>query len=106
MVKRLLVAAAVVVIIATLIVAPRLRQPRPEIVIDTLPDVRMQPRCDKEQRVETADSLEQVLRSEFVGCVIVTKDKFLNMTGRAHIPIRGGVTVIGERGELGSRPGL
>jgi hypothetical protein len=106
MLKILLVAAAAVVVIAAVILAPRLRGPRPEIVIGNLPDIRVQPRCDIEQRVETPDQLEQVLRSEFVGCVVVTKNKFLNMTGRAEIPIRGGVTVIGERGELGSRPSL
>jgi hypothetical protein len=50
--------------------------------------------------------LEQVLRSDFVGCVVVAKDKFLNMTGRSSIPIKSGVRLKGERGELGSRPSL
>jgi hypothetical protein len=54
--------------------------------------------------VETPDQLEQVLRSDFVGCVVVAKDKFLNMTGS--IPINSGVWLQGERGELGSRPSL
>jgi hypothetical protein len=106
MLKKLLVAAGAVLVIALVISAPRLRGPRPEIVLRNLPPDRIQPRCHKEQRVETPDQLEQVLRSDFVGCVIVTKNKFLNMTGRAGIPIRGGVTLIGERGELGSRPSL
>jgi hypothetical protein len=56
--------------------------------------------------VETPDQSEQVLRSDFVGCVVVAKDKFLNMTGRSSIPINSGVWLKGERGELGSRPSL
>lgn len=106
MLKKLLVAAVAALVIAAVISALWLRRPRPQIVIADLPDERVQPRCDREQRVETPDQLEQVLRSDFVGCVIVTKNKFLNMTGRAEIPVKDGVKLMGERGELGSRPSL
>jgi hypothetical protein len=102
--KKLLLTAGTVLIIAALIFAPRATGPRPEISISDLPDRIVLPRCDQEQRVETPDQLEQVLRSNFVGCVIVAKDKVLDMTGRSGIPIRGGVRLMGERGELGSRP--
>jgi hypothetical protein len=104
--KKVIIAAGVVFVIAAVIWAPRLRRPRPAIVIRNPPADPVQLLCNQTQRVETAERLEQVLRSEFVGCVIVSKDRFLNMTGRAQIPIRGGVTLIGERGELGSRPSL
>jgi hypothetical protein len=101
-----LAVGAAVLIIAALIFAPRTTSPRPKISIPDLRDWIELPRCDNERRVETADQLEQVLRSDFVGCVIVSKDKFLNMTGRSEIPIRGGVRLMGERGDLGSRPSL
>jgi hypothetical protein len=107
MLKKLLVlAAGSALVVAAVMWVQRLGQRRPEIVIGDLPTVLVQSRCERERRVEKPDELEQVLRSDFVGCVIVTKDKFLNMTGRLEIPIRGGVTLIGERGELGSRPSL
>ena len=99
-----LAVGAAVLIIGALIFAPRTTRPTPEISIGELPDRIGPPQCDREQRVETPDQLEQVLRSDFVGCVIVAKDKFLNMAGRTGIPIRGGVTLMGERGFLGSRP--
>ncbi|MCA6117323.1 VCBS repeat-containing protein [Bradyrhizobium sp. WSM 1738] len=109
MLKRLLlVAGAVLIFAAAVISAPEATSPRREIGIGRLPGEpeRIVRRCDNEHRVQTSDHLEQVLRSNFVGCVIVAKDKFLNMTGRSEIPIRGGVTLMGERGELGSRPSL
>ena len=70
-----------------------------------LPDTFWKPGCD-ERRVETSDQLEEVLRSDFVGCVVVVKGKILNMTGRTFIPIRSGVRLRGERGELGTRPSV
>jgi hypothetical protein len=107
MAKILLLAAGVGLVIAAAIFAQRTTRPRHEIsIIGSLPDRIALPRCDKEQRVETPNQLEQVLRSNFVGCVIVAKDKFLDMTGRSEIPIRGGVALMGERGALGSRPSL
>ena len=78
----------------------------PVISVGEVPDVQQRP-CDERRVVETPDQLEQVLRfSDFVGCVVVAKDKFLDMTGRLSIPIKSGVWVQGERGELGSRPSL
>jgi hypothetical protein len=103
--KWILAFGAIVVIVAATI-AVRVHRVRPDIVIGDLPSIVELPRCENERRVETPDQLEQVLRSDFVGCVIVTKNKFLNMTGRAEIPIHAGVTLMGERGELGSRPSL
>jgi hypothetical protein len=103
--KTLLVVVGMVVA-ASLVFVFRPNRIWPDIVIGELPDLVQLPQCEQERRVETPDQLEQVLRSDFVGCVIVTKNKFLNMTGRADIPIRGGVKLMGERGELGSRPSL
>jgi hypothetical protein len=69
------------------------------------PTAVLGPNCN-EKRVTTPDELETTLRSDFVGCVIIPKDKFFNMTGRSAIPLRTGVWLRGERGELGSRPSL
>ena len=78
----------------------------PEISVGEVSDIQQRP-CDERRVVETPDQLEQALRfSDFVGCVVVAKDKFLNMTGRLSIPIKSGVWLQGERGELGSRPSL
>ncbi|HET7544388.1 MAG TPA: VCBS repeat-containing protein [Polyangiaceae bacterium] len=104
--KWLLPLGALVVAAAVAFVM-RVNRVKPQISIGNLPPlVVLLPHCENQRRVETPDQLEQTLRSDFVGCVVVTKDKFLNMTGRSDIPIHGGVTVIGERGELGSRPSL
>lgn len=104
--NKALLAVVGVVVAAVLAFTFRPNRLWPDIVIGELPDLVQLPPCEQERRVETPDQLEQVLRSDFVGCVIVTKDKFLNMTGRADIPIHGGVQLMGERGELGSRPSL
>lgn len=50
--------------------------------------------------------LDSVLRSNFVGRVIMPADICFNMTGYAGIPIQPGVQLVGERGSLGSRPCL
>jgi hypothetical protein len=103
----LLVASASLVIAAVFFLFAVTSKPPghgPEISVGELPDMQLLP-CD-ERRVETPDQLEQVLRSDFVGCVVVAKDKFLNMTGRSSIPINSGVWLKGERGDLGSRPSL
>jgi hypothetical protein len=107
MLKTLLLAAAALLVIAAVYITstPRPAGYGPEISIGDLPDTFELPPCD-ERRVETPDQLEQVLRSDFAGCVVVAKDKFLNMTGRSFIPIKSGVSLKGERGELGSRPGV
>ncbi len=60
--------------------------------------------CPNSVRVETAAQLEATLRSSFVGCVLVARDRSLNMTGRSGLPIHAGVSLMGERGALGSRP--
>jgi hypothetical protein len=105
-VNKWLLAFAAMVAIAAAVFTVRVNRVRPDIVIGDLPELVETSRCENEWRVETPAELEQVLRSDYVGCVVVTKDKFLNMTGRAEIPIHGGVTLRGERGELGSRPSL
>ncbi len=104
--NKTLLAVVGMMVAASLVFVFRPNRIWPDIVIGELPDLVQLPQCEQERRVETPDQLEQVLRSDFVGCVIVTKNKFLNMTGRAEIPIRGGVKLMGERGELGSRPSL
>jgi hypothetical protein len=102
----LFVVAAIFVIIAVYFTGTsKHNRITPAIHIADLPDSRELPECN-ERRVETPDQLEQVLRSDFVGCVVVVKNKFLNMTGRTFIPIKSGVTLRGERGEPGSRPSL
>ena len=69
------------------------------------PDLAPPPDCH-EKRVSTPDELDTTLRSDFVGCVVIPRDKFFNMTGRSGIPLQTGVWLRGERGELGSRPSL
>jgi hypothetical protein len=109
MLKWILLGTGAVLMIVAGTSAPKATSHRPPI--DIRPGVPVEPnlnmpRCAEEQRVETPDQLEQVLRSSFVGCVTIPKDHFLNMTGKTEIPIRRGVTLTGERGELGSRPSL
>ena len=95
--------ALLAALLVPVVAAAQPRFPSRETWIGELQD--RNERC-VERRVETPDELESVLRSDFVGCVIVTKDKFLNMTGRSSIPVNSGVALIGERGEIGSRPSI
>jgi hypothetical protein len=55
----------------------------------------------------TAEELNAILRSDFKGRVIVPKDVSWEMSGFAWydpIPLGDGIQLVGERGELGSRP--
>lgn len=48
--------------------------------------------------------LVSTLRSNFTGRVIIPSDARWDLSGFASIPLRSGVSLIGERGPLGSRP--
>ena len=103
--RILLFVAVVAVAVAAYVVVeawPRPIRPGPEIV-GALPDTLQIPPCP-ERRVSTPEELVQVLLSEFQGCVVVTRDSVLDMTLLFEIPIPSGVHLMGERGELGSRP--
>lgn len=73
-----------------------------------------QPEADgpvPEYRVSSAVELNDVLRSSFTGRVIVPRDQEWEMVDcegnvLGNIPLHSGVALIGERGELGSRPTL
>jgi hypothetical protein len=103
--KKVLLLVASALLVNTAVIFTVTSKPPKHGPIVNPPGTLELPPCD-ERRVETPDQLEQVLRSDFVGCVVVAKDKFLNMTGRSSIPIKSGVRLKGERGELGSRPSL
>ena len=62
--------------------------------------------CSTSIRVSTPDALDGALRSPGTACVVVARDSVLDMTGRSGIPVHAGVTLMGERGALGSRPSL
>ncbi len=67
------------------------------------------PSSPTEQIVSSPAELNKVLRSDFTGRVIVPKDvewemKDCDGTLLRRIPLHSGVGLVGERGELGSRP--
>ena len=62
-------------------------------------------------RVSSSVELNAVLHSDFVGRVIVPRDEVWELLGcdglpLGNIPLQSGVSLVGERGELGSRPTL
>lgn len=57
-------------------------------------------------RVQSPAELEDTLRSGFVGVVLVPRGASWDMSGRTEIPVRSGLSLIGERGNLCSRPTL
>jgi hypothetical protein len=56
--------------------------------------------------VNSPAELEETLRSSYTGLVFVPRDSSFNMTGRDSIPLHSGVQLLGQRGELCSRPSL
>lgn len=54
----------------------------------------------------TPAELDGLLRSGFIGTVIIPRDADLDMTGLRDIPLRSGIRLVGQRGALGSRPVL
>lgn len=67
---------------------------------------RVVPVCAATRVVTSAADLVQVLRAEppFKGCVVIPKDSSFDLTGQRGLPVRSGVSLVGERGELCSRP--
>jgi hypothetical protein len=61
-------------------------------------------RPDKIVRVHSPQVLETRLRSHFTGRVVIPFDARWDMGSRAEIPLRTGVSLVGERGPLTSRP--
>jgi hypothetical protein len=87
---------------AGLVIAPGLMRP-PEN-IDPAP--LFNDPCTNTVRATTPDQLASILQSAFTGCVVIPRNTVLDMSGYSAIPVHSGVSLIGERGDLGSRPSL
>src|SRR3954452_1793884 len=62
--------------------------------------------CVNSVRVTTPAELNATLQSTFTGCVIIPRNASFDMSRFPGMPLRSGVSLIGERGDLGSRPTL
>jgi VCBS repeat protein len=54
--------------------------------------------------VNSPAELVSVLQSDYTGVVKIPRDVQWDMTGYASLPLKSGVSLVGERGYLGSRP--
>jgi hypothetical protein len=77
---------------------------RPPRVLACSDYQQTQPTCIASQIVTTGAQLKSVLGSGFVGCVQIPRDSDIDVTGMPGMQINSGVSIIGERGDLCSRP--